>query len=405
MMTENNKIYSIAIVFYILMTLVANDLLMPSFLCKISIILLLLATILYIILKNKCILSVKKYNFFWWYLTFTGISIVAMVYSPDRSFLNDSSYLLYTTVIILFCFSTLTDSFEKVIIVMKSYEWGSALLFIILYYTNNLFTDERIGGSFTGNSNTFALFMMVAFFFTSWLFLYYENNKYKKVIAGVVMIMDIITVLLSGARKSVIACMIYIVILFLYKQDKKGRIHIIRNVILIGLVLFYLWKLMISNPYLYDVVGNRMESLINQLLGNEVMIKGSSSYLREEYRHAAIVGWLKSPIWGHGYDSFHFYNAVVNGHDVYSHNNFTELLYNMGVVGFIVYYFEYFKIFIFGFKSKVSSVQAITFAGMIGILLTEYGQVDYNASIIAIFLFVLYKLNIFALDNKINISD
>lgn len=404
-MTENNKIYSIAIVFYILMTLVANDLLMPSFLCKISIILLLLATILYIILKNKCILSVKKYNFFWWYLTFTGISIVAMVYSPDRSFLNDSSYLLYTTVIILFCFSTLTDSFEKVIIVMKSYEWGSALLFIILYYTNNLFTDERIGGSFTGNSNTFALFMMVAFFFTSWLFLYYENNKYKKVIAGVVMIMDIITVLLSGARKSVIACMIYIVILFLYKQDKKGRIHIIRNVILIGLVLFYLWKLMISNPYLYDVVGNRMESLINQLLGNEVMIKGSSSYLREEYRHAAIVGWLKSPIWGHGYDSFHFYNAVVNGHDVYSHNNFTELLYNMGVVGFIVYYFEYFKIFIFGFKSKVSSVQAITFAGMIGILLTEYGQVDYNASIIAIFLFVLYKLNIFALDNKINISD
>lgn len=223
MMTENNKIYSIAIAFYILMTLVANDLLIPSFLCKISIILLLLATILYIIFENKYILSVEKYNFFWWYLIFTGISIVAMVYSPDRSFLNDSSYLLYTTVIILFCFCTLIDSFEKVIIVMKSYEWGSALLFIILYYTNNLFTDERIGGSFTGNSNTFALFMMVAFFFTSWLFLYYENNKYKKLIAGVVMIMNLITVLLSGARKSVIACMIYIVILFLYKQDKKRK--------------------------------------------------------------------------------------------------------------------------------------------------------------------------------------
>lgn len=405
MMTENNKIYSIAIAFYILMTLVANDLLIPSFLCKISISLLLLATILYIIFENKYILSVEKYNFFWWYLIFTGISIVAMVYSPDRSFLNDSSYLLYTTVIILFCFCTLIDSFEKVIIVMKSYEWGSALLFIILYYTNNLFTDERIGGSFTGNSNTFALFMMVAFFFTSWLFLYYENNKYKKLIAGVVMIMNLITVLLSGARKSVIACMIYIVILFLYKQDKKGRIHIIRNVILIGLVLFCIWKLMVNNPYLYDVVGNRMESLINQLLGNEVMIRGSSSYLRHKYRDAAILGWLKSPVWGHGYDSFHFYNAVVNGHDVYSHNNFTELLYNLGVVGFIVYYFQYFKIFILGFKSKVLSVQAITFAGMIGILLTEYGQVDYNASIIAILLFVLYKLNIFALDNKINISD
>lgn len=402
-MIKNNKIYSIAIVFYILMTLVANDLLIPSSICKVSIILLILTTILYVIFKNKCIINVKKYNFFWWYLTFIAVSIIAMVYSPDGSFLNNSSYLLYTTTLILFCFCTLIDSFEKIIIVMRSYEWGSALLFFILYYTNNLFTDERIGGSFTGNSNTFALFMMVAFFFTSWLFLYYEKNKYKRIITGMIMIMDLITVLLSGARKSVIACMIYIVILFLYKQDKKGRRHFIRNIILIALVLFYVWKLMLNNPYLYNVVGNRMESLINQLLGNQVLIKGSSSYLREEYRHAAILGWIKSPIWGHGYDSFHFYNAIVNGHNVYSHNNYTELLYNLGVIGFAVYYFEYLRLILLGFKSKDTSTKAITIAGMIGILLTEYGQVDYNASIIMIFLFVLYKLSIYDKDKRIKL--
>ncbi len=402
-MIKNNKIYSIAIVFYILMTLVANDLLIPSSICKVSIILLILTTILYVIFKNKCIINVKKYNFFWWYLTFIAVSIIAMVYSPDGSFLNNSSYLLYTTTLILFCFCTLIDSFEKIIIVMRSYEWGSALLFFILYYTNNLFTDERIGGSFTGNSNTFALFMMVAFFFTSWLFLYYEKNKYKRIITGMIMIMDLITVLLSGARKSVIACMIYIVILFLYKQDKKGRRHFIRNIILIALVLFYVWKLMLNNPYLYNVVGNRMESLINQLLGNQVLIKGSSSYLREEYRHAAILGWMKSPIWGHGYDSFHFYNAIVNGHNVYSHNNYTELLYNLGVIGFAVYYFEYLRLILLGFKSKDTSTKAITIAGMIGILLTEYGQVDYNASIIMIFLFVLYKLSIYDKDKRIKL--
>lgn len=402
-MIKNNKIYSIAIGFYILMTLVANDLLIPSSLCKLSIIFLIIATIIYITCKNKLILIAKKYNFFWWYLIFVAFSITAMLYSPDKSFLNDSSYLLYITLIILFCFCTLIDSFEKVIVVMKSYEWGSALLFFILYYTNNLFTDERIGGSFTGNSNTFALFMMVAFFFTSWLFLYYEKNKYTKIITGMIMIMDITTVLLSGARKSVIACMIYIVILFLYKQDRKGRRHFIRNIILIGLVLFYVWKLMLNNPYLYSVVGNRMESLINQLLGNQVIIKGSSSYLREEYRHAAILGWMKSPIWGHGYDSFHFYNAIVNGHNVYSHNNYTELLYNLGVIGFAVYYFEYLRLILLGFKSKDTSIKAITIAGMIGILLTEYGQVDYNASIIMIFLFVLYKLNIYDRDNRIKL--
>ena len=401
-MEKTKDIYSMAIIFYILMTLVANDLLIPSLFCKISIIFLVLATFLYLILINKYILEVKKYSFFWWYLTFVGVSIVAMLYSPDRSFLNDSSYLLYTTAIILFCFCTLTDSFERVIIVMKSYAWGSALLFIILYYTNNLFTDERIGSNFTGNSNTFALFMMISFFFTSWLFLYYEKNKYKKIIAGLIMLMDITAVLLSGARKSVIACMIYIIILFLCKKDKQGRKHLIRNIILIGIALFYLWKLMMNNPYLYEIVGNRMKTLVNQSLGYEVMVRGSSSYLREKYRNAAIFGWLKSPIWGHGYDSFHFYNAVVNGHNVYSHNNFTELLYNLGIVGFIVYYFEYFKITILGLGSQSSSVKAITIAGVIGILLTEYGQVDYNLSVIAIFLFVLYKLNFLVREDKIN---
>lgn len=401
-MEKTKDIYSMAIIFYILMTLVANDLLIPSLFCKISIIFLILATFLYLNLINKYILEVKKYSFFWWYLTFVGISVVAMLYSPDRSFLNDSSYLLYTTAIILFCFCTLTDSFERVIIVMKSYAWGSALLFIILYYTNNLFTDERIGSDFTGNSNTFALFMMVSFFFTSWLFLYYEKNKYKKIIAGLITLMDITAVLLSGARKSVIACIIYIIILFLCKKDKQGRKHLIRNIILIGIVLSYLWKLMMNNPYLYEIVGNRMKTLVNQSLGYEVMARGSSSYLREKYRNTAIFGWLKSPIWGHGYDSFHFYNAVVNGHNVYSHNNFTELLYNLGIVGFIFYYFEYFKITILGLGSQSSSVKAITIAGVMGILLTEYGQVDYNLSVIVIFLFVLYKLNFLVREDKIN---
>lgn len=106
--------------------------------------------------------------------------MVAMLYSPDKSILNDSSYLLYTTAIILFCFCTLVDSYEKIIMVMKSYEWGSAILFAILFFTNNLISDERLGSNFAGNSNTFALFMMVAFFFTSWQFLYYEKDRLKK---------------------------------------------------------------------------------------------------------------------------------------------------------------------------------------------------------------------------------
>ena len=401
-MRKRLDIYSLIVIFYIIMTLVANDLLIPSFFCTLAIGLLILGTVIHLIQKEKLILKKSRYDFFYWYLLLAAISVVAMVYSLDRSILNDSSYLLYTTVIILFCFCTLIDSYEKTIMIMKSYEWGSAILFVILLSTNNLISDERLGSSFAGNSNTFALFMMVSFFCTSWLLLYYEETKIKKGIACIIMIMNIVTVLLSGARKIIIACMLYIIILYLYKKDKKGRRHIIRNAIMVSIVLLIVWNLMMNIPILYEIVGNRMETLIEQIFGNAVMIKGSSSYLRDEYRKLAISGWLRSPIWGHGYDSFRFYNSIATGHNAYSHNNFTELLYNVGIIGFIAYYSEYYRMIKVGVKSKALSVKILTIAGITGILVSEYGQVDYNLSIIAIFLFVLYKLNIFVRDNKIN---
>lgn len=400
-MRKQLDIYSFTVIFYIAMTLIANDLLIPSRLCTIAIGLLVLGTALHLIQKDKFILKKNKYNFFCWYLLFVGISVVAMLYSPDKSILNDSSYLLYTTAIILFCFCTLVDSYEKIIMVMKSYEWGSAILFAILFFTNNLISDERLGSNFAGNSNTFALFMMVAFFFTSWQFLYYEKDRLKKGIAGIIMIMNIVTVLLSGARKIIVACMIYVIILYLSKKDKMGRRHTIRNIVIICVAIMLVWQLMMKIPLLYEIVGNRMESLINQFLGKAVMIEGSSSYLRDEYRKLAFSGWLESPIWGHGYDSFHFYNSIVTGHNAYSHNNFTELLYNVGIIGFITYYFEYYRIVKLSIKSKVLPVKVLTIAGIVGVLVSEYGQVDYNLSIIAIFLFVLYKLNIFVRDNKL----
>jgi len=395
-MRKKIDIYSILIMFYIVMTLIANDLLIPSFFCTIAIGLLILGTLLQMIQKDKFILNISKYNFCNWYFLFMGISMIGMLYSCEKRLLNDSSYLLYTTAIILFCFSTLVDSYEKLILVMKSYMWGSAILFVILLYTNNLITDERLGSTFAGNSNTFALFMMVSFFFSVWQFLYYEHERLKRSVIAVIMIMNIITIFLSGARKSIVACVIYTIILYLFKKDKKRRRHIIRNIFVSCFIIILVWQLMMKIPLLYEIVGKRMESLIYQFLGKEAVSVGSSSYLRDTYRKLAIDGWLKSPVWGYGYDSFHFYNSMITGHNAYSHNNFTELLYDLGIIGFIAYYYKYYQILKLGVKSKVSEVKVLTIAGIVSILVNEYGQVDYNLSIIVIFLFVLYKLNFLA---------
>lgn len=400
-MKKKIDIYSFIIMFYIAMTLIANDILIPSFLCTVAIGLLILGTIIYLIREDKFILKKNKYNFFGWYALFIALSMIAMIYSFSKSILNDSSYLLYTTSIILFCFCTLVDSYEKIILVMKGYKWSSAILFVILFFTGNLISEDRLGSTFTNNSNTFALFMMVAFFFTSWQFIYYEKKGLKRNITGVIMLMNMVVILLSGARKIVVSCTLYISILYLMKKDKKERKHIVKKIIVILLFILFIWKLMIEVPILYEIIGNRMDNLINQFLGKAEILNGSSSYLRDEYRKLAIQGWLESPIWGYGYDSFHYYNNIITGHNAYSHNNFTELLYDMGIIGFVVYYYEYYRIMMLGMKSNILPIKVMTIAGIISILVCEYGQVDYNLNIILIFLLVLYKLNVFTNQNKI----
>lgn len=59
-MRKQLDIYSFTVIFYIAMTLIANDLLIPSRLCTIAIGLLVLGTALHLIQKDKFIL--KKIN-------------------------------------------------------------------------------------------------------------------------------------------------------------------------------------------------------------------------------------------------------------------------------------------------------------------------------------------------------
>ena len=399
-MRKQFNIYQLCIFFYILMTLIANDLLIPSFLCTVSIGFLVVSTILYSLHNYHFVLIKLHYKMFAWYGLFVLVSVISILYSINRTIVNDSSYLLYTTAILLFCFCTMVDSYEKVIRVMESYAIGAAILFGILVYTGNLVTGSRLGESFTNNSNTFAMFMIISFFFTGWLFLYHEKRKTVKALYAIILIMEFISILLSGARKTLFASVVYMVILLLFRQDGNGRKHIIKNLCIAGGIIAIVCYLILNNAILYNIIGERMQLLLLQFLGKESAATMSSAYLRKVYRKLALQGWLRSPIWGHGYDSFRYLNNSVTGHNAYSHNNYTELLYNTGIIGFLVYYSAYFKIIKNSIGSADISSKALSIAGIVGICICEYGQVDYNLIIVVIFLFVLHKVNLFANNNN-----
>ena len=65
--------------------------------------------------------------------------------------------------------------------------------------------------------------------------------------------------------------------------------------------------------------------------------------------------------------------------EVYAHNNYIELLVDVGIVGIVIYYYIYlYIIFIFIKNRKNDSVfQIIMFGILISFIVNEYGMVTY----------------------------
>ena len=151
-------------------------------------------------------------------------------------------------------------------------------------------------------------------------------------------------------------------------------------------------------PALYDVIGQRMENLIYFIETGQKLREGGAEDLRETMIEIGWHAWPESPLLGHGFDSFKYYNVQVTGRFFYSHNNFIELLYNLGIIGFIVYYWFYIKMIITGWDERNYKPQYATYfaiALFISMLFYETGAINYSATTS----FIIFYLS-FALLNK-----
>jgi len=96
-----------------------------------------------------------------------------------------------------------------------------------------------------------------------------------------------------------------------------------------------------------------------------------------------LRGWLKSPIFGHGIDSFRYFSQ----YGTYSHNNYVELLYSTGIIGTSVYY-GYSLILTYKlFKSKsANNIKWLLVMLCIAIFFYDYGAISYYIIVQQIFL-------------------
>ena len=78
--------------------------------------------------------------------------------------------------------------------------------------------------------------------------------------------------------------------------------------------------------------------------GNAADFTDASMIERTDMKEYAYYLFLNRPILGYGVHGFAFMFNNYYGKLLYSHNGFTEILSCYGIVGFVVFYREFFKI-------------------------------------------------------------
>ncbi len=199
---------------------------------------------------------------------------------------------------------------------------------------------ERLGEAIGSNSN--GLGMMLAFGSVLSLYLLWETiradgkRKIIKIVFYAFMLVLLAGVsLFTGSRKTIIIIVgglaLYLILL---TRDWKILIRILIVGAIVAVFLYFIF----TNETLYSVLGRRLVAMLQTFTGQGTA--NASMVERSYYRSEAMQLFTQHPVFGYGGNNFMTYMREIGyNHVAYSHNNYTELLSTLGMIGFGIYYF------------------------------------------------------------------
>lgn len=328
-----------------------------------------------------------------WYLIFMSVSLLTMIYSPVFSILSGQFYLMIVSFFVTYfvqMFVTDEKDFEKLCWV---YALSSLVLVLMLQFTGNLVgtADERLGGDIVGNANTFAIMIMVAVLLELWLLVYNAKTPAKKLLLLSLVLYNMYALALSAGRKFFLLPFIFLYLLLFFKTNKQGKRNVILYTVILAVIGILALNMVMNIPVLYEAIGTRLEASLDKTDTESEAYY--SSKIRKTMREDAIEQWKEKPFLGHGFDSYKYRAKKVVGHFYYSHCNFTELLYNGGLVYFLVYYWIYYKLIKDCCRKKGlhQRYKSFILAIAISLFIFDYGAVLYSATNIQILLALACK--------------
>lgn len=240
-----------------------------------------------------------------------------------------------SNILILFIFREAVLAGERL-----AFSWGDRVS------SYELFGVEVI----TTGPNGIAYYSGIAFILTTYLLLKQKNNfKYLYLFYN---FLFIITILATGSRKGllIIAIGMFFLPLLVTKRSKKFKLlYGISGTITVAFLLLLTQII----PFLYDMIGARIERIFLSIFTGEVI--DVSMDTRITLVDSALNLISANPLFGYGLDAF----RIMGPWGIVTDNNYLDILVSSGIIGLIIFYayagfviYDYFTI-----KEKSSLVK------------------------------------------------
>ncbi len=311
-----------------------------------------------------------------WYLLFFFLAELSALWahSPEDAII---SYLRLMMVLLVIGFgiTLYVDTTAQAERLIKVFVF-SAFVFSAVQFFFTPLSDLLNGffGSAVGDNNTnnYGYIVSVCTIITFY-FAYIKNQKSYYIFV----LFFIICCFLSSSRKSLIITFVGVFLLVFFSSNKRNRFfHIFIG--LLFAVTFVI--LMFEDEFLYNVIGNRFDSMLKFLISG-YNPKETSMSLRAYFIEFAKILLTEKPLLGHGFANFLTIIASEGNLDMgyTTHNNYWEILADLGVVGFITYYWFYLfiaiKLVIKMFKEKDNTLIPLAISLIISQFAVEYGLI------------------------------
>lgn len=310
-----------------------------------------------------------------WFVLFTAYVSISKMWANSSTDSQETIIVaLFETVIVIYCILEYVKDEQRLIQFAEIFSNSMVVLAVSYYITSpiNTWGTEAMGSWLNIWRNAAGYYFGFAALILVYIFFFKKREKQLMIKA----LFLIIAAIGTGSRKTFLLAAVAILVYVMIQPGFQKRIkYIFCAAILAGAILVALFKI----PTIRNMYAERLI-----LLFQGVDSSDSSTVVRTMLRGQAFELFLNNPIIGNGLEGFRIWmggqTSFLNRWAMsatYSHCNYTELLANFGLVGFLLYYFFPFVQVLKGMKYRSNPLIQFGIITIVDYIALDIGTVSY----------------------------